>query len=644
MLYNYSVTPIKEDHFEERVADIIDLVKRKVIYMPLFCMTLTPEGNPVWDKVSAMAELYEKYKKELDKAGVESGILVQASIGHGYPITRNPFQPVVRLRDGVEEFSCCPEDEAFLEHFSSVLKTLAEKGPKAIMLDDDFRLMMRGGGCTCPLHMAEFNRRAGTSMTAEELREHIFSHDENDALTDIFREIQKDSLVKAATRFRAAIDSVDPSIQGINCTSGHICENVMYTNKVFAGKGNPTIVRIPNGIYAPITIRGFSDLMGNAAICHAKLKKAGIDIILSETDTIPFNRYAKSARYLHAHYTASMLEGLKGAKHWLSRSSAFEPKSGKAYRDILAKNYPLYEKLSEIAPEISWCGIAQGYIEQEKFAFNHLPYWRYNTAVWTSKIFERMGIPFYFAEGSANAVFLEGRIGEDMTDSQIKEVFKGNVFLDGFVAKTLTDRGYGHLLGVKVSDWDGGTVSGETFDGTVNMTCTKQKNHKNIEVTNEKTEILTYNYLRSDGGAKLLAPAVTCFEREGGKYTVTFCGSPDAEFNYGEGFAFLNESRKNQFINLFKKVGALPVYCDGDDEVCLRAGYLADKTMLVAMYLLGIDDMESVTLYLEKEPKEIKMLKSDASEETLEFESVGDNLYNIKTEVKTLEPCILLIK
>ena len=65
----------------------------------------------------------------------------------------------------------------------------------------------------------------------------------------------------------------------------------------------------------------------------------------------------------------------------------------------------------------------------EKFAFNHLPYWSYNTSILTSKVFERMGIPFYFAEGSASAVFLEGRIGEDMTDSQIEEVFKGNVFL-----------------------------------------------------------------------------------------------------------------------------------------------------------------------------------------------------------------------
>lgn len=38
------------------------------------------------------------------------------------------------------------------------------------MVDDDFRLLGRSGkGCACPLHMAEFNKRAGTDMTREEL-------------------------------------------------------------------------------------------------------------------------------------------------------------------------------------------------------------------------------------------------------------------------------------------------------------------------------------------------------------------------------------------------------------------------------------------------------------------------------------------
>lgn len=645
MLYAYSVTPLAENEFEGRACDIINEVKRKTFLMPLFSMTLVPEGDPVWDKAGKMAKLYAKYRDRLKKDGVDSGILVQASLGHGYPITKNPFQPVVGLVDGVEYSVVCPEDELFIEHFCGVMRTLAKEKPKAIMLDDDFRLLMRPGrGCACPRHMAIFNKRAGLNLTREELLSHIKTHPKTDRLTRIFAEVQRDSLVKAATAFRAAIDEIDPTIQGINCTSGHICEAVTYTNKIFAGKGNPTIVRIPNGIYAPESIRGFSELMGQTAICATKLKRSGIDIILSETDTIPFNRYAKSARYLHSHYTASVLDGLKGAKHWLTRTSAYEPRSGKAYRDILAKHSGMYECLSWIAPDIKWIGCNSAFAEQTDFDFNSTRIWLSHSNNFAIKFFERIGVPFYFSDEAENATFIEGDLVNDLTDEKISELFSGSVFLDGDAAKRLTERGFGDLLGVKVEEWDLGTASGESFDGTLNQCCTGQKNRKKITVTNGKTEILSYNYLRSDSYAKLLSPAVTVLEREDGRLTVVFSGSTDANFNYYEGFAFLNESRKAQLISLLRRAGALPLYIDGDDEVCLRAGYLGDGTLLAAIFELGIDPIEDVRLFLEKQPENIKIMNPDGSLSAVDFYEAENNIYILKMKVETLYPAILFIK
>ena len=73
------------------------------------------------------------------------------------------------------------------------------------------------------------------------------------------------------------------------------------------------------------------------------------------------------ARHIHAHYAASILEGLKGAKHWLYRNTAWEPASGVAYREILAKHYKMCEALAELSDEITWIGINSVFIEQEKF-------------------------------------------------------------------------------------------------------------------------------------------------------------------------------------------------------------------------------------------------------------------------------------
>lgn len=646
MLYGFSVTPMAADHFEQRVADIVDMYKRGVIDMPLFCMTLVPEGNPVWDKAGKMCEIYARYRDALDAEGVPSGILVQASLGHGYAITPNPFERYVNLTDGTSVNVCCPEDGEFIKHFSSVMRRLASERPKAIMLDDDFRLMMRPGkGCACKRHMEIFNSLAGTDMTREELYSHLISHDKSDRLSRIYQRTQRESLMKAAEAFRAAIDEVDPTIQGINCTSGHVCESVQYTNKIFAGKGNPTMVRVPNGIYAPITVRGFSDIMRQAAICSSKLKKNGIDIILSETDTIPFNRYAKSARYLHSHYAVSMLDGLKGAKHWLTRTSAFEPLSGKAYRDILAKHKGMYEALAELSEGISWVGCGSAFVEQEDVDFSGAGYGsRSHDNYWISDNIERMGLPFYFSENGERAIFLEGDIVGDMSDEHIRELFSGSVFCDGQSAMELCKRGYGDLLGVNVSEWDLGTISGEIFDMQGSPTCTKQKGALKLTPTNSSTEALSYNYLRCDDGPKLLAPAVTKLTREGGRLSVVFSGSPHAPFSYGEGFAFLNETRKAQLVSLLGEAGALPVYAVGDDEICMRAGKLVGGELLVAIFLLGYDPVDALTLHLDKKPEEVEAMLPDGSWTMVGYTESADKVYTLDIGADPMYPVIIRIK
>ena len=646
MFYDFAVFDLKEDHFEERVRDICDSVKRGSFTIPLFSHVLVPEGDPVWDKVTQLSEIFVRYRDALAKEGVPAAILVQASLGHGYDITPAPFDRYVNLTDGRTEYVYCPEDERFLAHFSNVLRTLAGTKPYAIMLDDDFRLMLRPGhGCACARHMAEFNRRAGTNMTREELFDYFKEHSMHDPLARIYAETQKDSLIKAATAFRAAIDEVDSSIQGVNCTSGHICENVIYTNKIFAGKGNPTMVRMANGIYAPYAIRGISYTFANAAIHAAKLKKHGIDIILSETDTIPFNRYAKSARYLHAQYAASLLEGARGAKHWLTRGICFEPASGKAYRDILATHRPFYEKIAALAPEIRWVGANSAFIEQTDFPFatEELYPCDYHPHTWVTKNLEEMGIPFYFSEKTEAASFLEGSIVDDMTDEEIENVLAGSVFLDGASAEALCRRGYGDRIGVSVSAWDGGMIHAEVFGETDDVRCSKQKNVRRVTPTDPNTEILSYNYLKVDGGIARRGAAVTKLKRADGKISVVFCGSPDTAFNYMEGFSFLNETRKAQLVSLLREAGALPVYAVGDAEICMRAGYLADGSLFVFALPLGVDPSDTLTLALEKEPVKIVAISPDGEEAPVAFEKKSESEYALSVRMEALYPAALKI-
>ena len=94
----YSIMPLFTDHVEEICDDIERQYKDGIATEALFKMTLTPEGNPAVNKAKLLCEKFDLFKEELDKRGLRAGILVQATIGHGYSVgVRPPFQSIVAV-------------------------------------------------------------------------------------------------------------------------------------------------------------------------------------------------------------------------------------------------------------------------------------------------------------------------------------------------------------------------------------------------------------------------------------------------------------------------------------------------------------------------------------------------------------------
>ena len=647
MEHTYSIMPLVEDHFEERLADLIDQFKRRITSCPLFLMTLIPEGDPVIDKATEFSRIYARYRDALSAAGVPSGVLVQSSLGHNNAsVTLAPFQRMVGFSDGVTMHVYCPLDRGVVDYLADAIGRVAKEHPRVIMLDDDFRVMMRPHeGCACPLHMAAFNRENGTDMSREELLAHIKANPRaSDPLTASFERLQRVGLVEAATAIRAAIDAVDPTIQGVNCTSGDECDTVTLTNPIFAGKGNPTVVRVPNGTYSPLSTRQFSDTMRRAAASGTKCRRHGIDICLAETDTVPFNRYAKNARYLHAHFTASILEGLRGAKHWITRQRSWEPASGVAFRNILSKHAGFYDELARISEGIRFVGAGSRFLVQENHVYFPKSIYEYHSNFWVSYALERLGIPFYFTDAPAPAGFIESDIVRDMSDEEIRAMLDGgSIFATWEAARDLYERGFGAEVGVSVSTYDKPPV-GESFDGTLAETGTAQKNSHRLTPTDARIEVLSHCYRKNGVDIELLSPAVTALDRGEGKYTFTFAGEPKCNFFYTEGFSFLCESRKRQLVDLLRRAGALPIYAVGDNELCLRAGYLTDGRLLAMLLVIGFDPEDALTLYLEKEPKRILRLKPDGSYTEVGFTPLGNSRYAVDAIAEPMYPLVLVIE
>ena len=197
-MLNYSIMRLDEEHIDYYCEDIRRQIEDGIATMPLFMFTLTPEGVPAIDKAAMLTETYLHYKNRLDEMGLPSGVLIQASIGHGWVLNQpSAFTKYVNLTDGASPEICCPYDKDFRRYIRRAAATIAAAHPAHIMLDDDFRLTFRPGhGCACRLHMEAFNRLAGTNLTREELYAAMAGDgEEAKRYTDIFIKTQIESLV-----------------------------------------------------------------------------------------------------------------------------------------------------------------------------------------------------------------------------------------------------------------------------------------------------------------------------------------------------------------------------------------------------------------------------------------------------------------
>ena len=645
----YSIMPLDMNHVGEVCDDIERQYATGVATEVLFMLAITPEGFPVIDKAAIGMEKFSVYRDELAKRGISAGVLVQATIGHGYQLTtRIPFTPLVGASDGAEKYVACPYDEKFRKYIRKSFATIAGAKPSSIMVDDDFRLFARSyNGCACSLHMKEISKRFGRDITREEMWASFDEDTEQGrTLMDIFYDTQIDSLIGAAREMRAGIDEVDPTMQGSFCVCGDTCEGAGEIAKILAGKGNPVILRVNNAKYCSPGARGITRSMARAAIQKAVLKN-DVDCFLAETDTCPQNRYSTSAAALHAHFTCSILEGMAGAKHWITRLGAFEPKSGEAYRKKLAKYAGMYRKLSDIVPDVEWLG-ARIPLSDKPWTPKP-PISSYEMAsdanAWASCVLERLGLPMYYSERAGGAVFMDGRRDEFFTDEEIKNMLSDTAFLAVESAVSLIKRGFGEYLGVDIreaTDADP-TPSGEIIHATGEKSAL-QMSHKVIIPTSDATAPRSTVFTCPDGKANIpLYPGVTTYKNPSGGTVNVFSGTPNARFVYFEAFSFLNESRKAQLVEMMSESGNLPIYYPGDAEVYLKAGRFGDK-LLVAFTNIGLDNLDEITLVSEKAVNRMLRIAPDGSYVECEFSLGSDGVITVNTAAEILGPVILIVE
>ena len=645
-MLNLSIMAMKERHVEAECADIIEQQRTGATTHAMLMMYFNPEGTPAVNKAERQCALYDRYRAILDPAGAKYGVLVQATLGHiTKPFAPYPFQPSVSLVTGEDrDVTCCPLDPNFHDYIREQFRILAEHKPSLVMLDDDLGLLYKPTkGCACKYHLAEFARRAGKKMSREEIYACTQGSSEEDKrLTQIYVDTQREGIVSAVRAMREGLDMVDPTIRGIvsGIYTTTFVEFSDSTAVAFAGKGHPPTIRLNGGPYAVSSSpRGFLQQLFRAAILKENVKDT-VKVFLAETDTCPQNRYSTSAAYMHGHFVGSILEGATGAKHWISRTVAYEPNAGKAYRKVLARHEKFYEALAEYVKDFSPFGCRIPLTTMQNYGFVPASQGK-NLSPWATCVLERLGLPVYFGNAGEGAVFLDDFSTDGFDDAQIRSFMRGTLILSVGAAEKLCARGFASDLGVTVRSWEGKVINGEILAGEC---IAKQYDFKELVPCREDIEILSkcYHADQRTGEKIPTSPAVTrCKNSEGGE-TVVFCGTPDMPFLYHTAFSLLCESRKNQFIEILGRNGLLPIYYPEDGEVYLRAGRLASGERMVAAFNLGFDVLEDMPLTVTEPVARVERLMPDGTREAVPFQKEGSTI-RIACEMRTLMPEIFFL-
>ena len=617
---------------EEQAKTLVEMSKDGDADIHMISFFLVPEGNPPFDKISVYAEKYNKLREAVGNAECKTGIVLQATLGHGFDLeVPHPYQQLVSTRNSIKRVASnivCPLDGGFKKYLYDAVAKAAKLNPAVIMVDDDFRLLGGRSACICPLHLARLKEKFGYDITKEEALKHLAGKSPLDRkISDALYQNDAESLFELARIVRAAIDSADPKIPCYMCGSPDDMGHDGEIAKILAAKGQPSTVRVGNARYFTPVAR---TLWATAAQTAVQKGILGVDKVFAEIDTFPRNRYATSARTLHAGFVVSIAEGCSGAKFWPNRFVDFEPQSGLAYRKIMRENRGMYDELYRTVKGVKYSGIAEIAMlkhstlrDDEKIMISNRYFWANTTGV--------MGIPVFFESEDkiSSPVFLRGATAEKLSSEELKKILSLGAVVDGDAAMEIQNRGLGQYLGVKVLPWDKSKkISRERFcaDGgkIAGNFAEPPESPVHLQPLSDKAEIISeFVHLPYTYGdkkfAETLAPACTYYENSLGGKIAVFASRP-------EGANHLNESRKNSYLRVFEKIATFGVWYDGDAEVFLKNGTLADGSELVVFVNVGFDPIEPVTLASKKKFKKVEVLGGDGIWRNADFSQSGEKI------------------
>ena len=474
-LYILRLAMVPDFHEEERTEALSTFCREAQIDDVAFILWAEElnTGHPTLQEIEPWLRMVERVKPRLAAQGVTTSLnpwsaLLHADRGRSLKPGQQ-FQLMVDSRGRTASATACPLCPALHEHLRQQYERLAKVQPRIIWVDDDFRLHnhapLQWGGCFCELHMKEFSRSIGRTVTREAFVKGVLQPGPPHPFRRVWLDTNRETMVSLATMLGQAVSSVSPKTQvglmssapEVHCIEGRDWEGVL--RGLAAGKIPVNRPHLPS--YAEVS--GADYLYNFSRISRLSAAMVPSDTLLyPELENWPHSRFSKSrtfTRFQIESAAALAPAGITMDIFDLFGNGAM-PQEGYAQPLVQAKT--LAKELKGLKLE-----------HQKETGVQVLYNPKASYSLWTEKgqslselapeedfwagFLGVMGIAHTFREWSSqnqSVLAVSGQYCRGLQEAEIRELLSNNVvLLNGDAVSTLVQMGLGPLVGVKRADW-----------------------------------------------------------------------------------------------------------------------------------------------------------------------------------------------
>ena len=451
------IDPIMPFHFfenreEEMLSQMASFnartgLRRFLLTFPDLGVLLT--GLPDPQVYTDFAKLLLRIKNILSPKNIEVGWWCAPALRSG----KSSHQSIVGINGIIAENSCCPLDPDFRQVFSKNIASVASIArPFMIQFEDDFEVSNQPPGvrfgCFCPLHLAEFSRREQKNYSRNELEQFFTLQPTTPKIIELRRSwavLSRDSLVGLAHSIRKEVDVVAPETRLSLCQSGVADFDGDFTKDVtqaFAGNTRPA-VRLYGTSYGSDDAQSLPSTIFHALYSQQHLP-ASFELF-HESDTYPHTRFFMSSAKIKSLMTAAFSYGLDDSLFYVSQylDNPFEEKG---YSNMFLTERKRFNALKAAVQD---CQVGGCEILYDPFEHIATPFGKRSGIYSWAGITGRLGIPHTSKNGTVKLV--SGDTIDIMSDQAIRDLLSTSVFLDGRAAHSLTQKGFGEMIGAEAT-------------------------------------------------------------------------------------------------------------------------------------------------------------------------------------------------